>query len=70
MSKLVENIKDPSSAAPDDIEAVLAQEFLVKHDMHHLVPSAVLALAELLAMWRAQAYTHGHDAGFDEGVCK
>jgi hypothetical protein len=70
MSKLIENVKEPSSAAPDDIEAVMAQEFLIKHGLQPRGPSAIVALAELLAMWRAQAYAHGHDMGFDEGVCK
>lgn len=69
MSKLVENIERPTSTVPDAIEAALAQDFLIKHGLPHDV-SGIVALAELLAMWRAQAYVHGHDAGFDEGVCK
>lgn len=70
MSKLIENVKEPSSAAPDDIEAKLAHEFIVKHNLQPRGPNVLLALAELLAMWRSQAYVLGHDDGFDEGVCK
>lgn len=70
MTRLVENIKDPTSAAPDEIEARMAQEFLIKNEVIPRGAGLIVALAELLAMWRAQAYAHGHDMGFDEGVCK